>query len=581
MDNNGVKIKYGDVAPEAKENFVPTVSEKADFVDLEQLQRYNLQFPNYANPCEYGSVLLDGTSVPFPDNPQNENMGLWSTQLSGADGSFETPIVLTLATADYGQYSSQGFTFTFDTYNSIFCDDLNIKWYRYNSDTQNYDIIKDDDGNDLDIDFSPDSALYFCRRKVENFNKVVITFKKINMPYNRLKLRVIDFGYTTYFNADELRSVNVIQELNPISAELSTSTVDFVLDSNSDMDYSFQSKQPLEVYFNGVLRAVTFVTSSKRQSKNMWSVESEDYIGQLSRLTFLGDIYSGKNAGELLTSIFTQAKVPFEIDELLAEKTVSGHIPICDCREAVRQICFAIGAVCKTANEDKVVITVLDNNVRENIPLSRIRQGQSFEDGERVTQVKITSHNFTSSLEKVQAYTAEENGTGENIFVQFSDPLTRINISGGEIIRFSANYAVINATDDDCVLSGYKYRDEKTEIVKNNPLVLASELDNVVSIEDATLVTKDNAESILNSVYDYVSNTITTKLKINEGKRRVKFGDCKYGTVKYGQMVYDNVLSSGDIIQYSTEYLGDMTGRIISQRYNLNGGIVVKECEVV
>lgn len=174
MAEDGVKIQYGDVAPEAKENFTPSVSDKADFVDLAQLQKYNLQFLNYANPCEYGSVLLDSSASAFPAYPSAENMGLWSGQISGEDGSFLTPIVLTLESS--GQYSSQGITFTFDTFNSIFCNELNIKWYR------NGELIED-------ADFQPNSAFYFCRKKVENYDKLVITFSKLNMPYNRLKLR--------------------------------------------------------------------------------------------------------------------------------------------------------------------------------------------------------------------------------------------------------------------------------------------------------------------------------------------------------------------------------------------------------
>ena len=51
MMNKGVAIQYGDVAPEAKENFVPTASER-EFNTLLQLQQHNLDFPNYANPCE-------------------------------------------------------------------------------------------------------------------------------------------------------------------------------------------------------------------------------------------------------------------------------------------------------------------------------------------------------------------------------------------------------------------------------------------------------------------------------------------------------------------------------------------------
>ena len=191
MNNKGVAIRYGDVAPEAKENFYPSVNDKADFVNLSQLQQYNLNFPNYANPCELYSVVLDGTASAFPSVPEQANLGLWSERITNDNGLFvdengnEDPIVLTLTSE--GQYSSQGLTFTFDTYNQIYPTHIKIKWYR------NGQLIVDD-GKSMNIDFYPDNAFYFCRNKVNNYDKVVITFYSLNMPKNRLKLRVIDYG---------------------------------------------------------------------------------------------------------------------------------------------------------------------------------------------------------------------------------------------------------------------------------------------------------------------------------------------------------------------------------------------------
>ena len=54
MMNRGVAIRYGDVAPEAKENFKPT-SDSAKFDTLAQLQQYNLNFPN----CDNSGFFLD------------------------------------------------------------------------------------------------------------------------------------------------------------------------------------------------------------------------------------------------------------------------------------------------------------------------------------------------------------------------------------------------------------------------------------------------------------------------------------------------------------------------------------------
>lgn len=586
MNNKGVSIRYGDVAPEAKENFVPTASE-SEFDTLAQLQQYNLNFPNYANPCELYSVVLDGTAQAFPSVPEQANLGLWSEQISNDDGTFTEPIVLTLTSE--GQYSSQGLTLTFDTYNNTYCNHLNIKWYR------NGEIIRDENEEPQDKDFYPDNASYFCRKQVENYNKVVITFYSLNMPKNRLKLRVIDYGYGTFFYGDELRGVKLIQEIDPISTQISINTADFTLDSHSDMEYSFQQKQPLSVFFNGELKATTFVKKSTRKAKRLWSIQSEDYIGSLDSIPYYGGIYASKNAVELLTDIFTVAKVPYSIDEVFADAVVTGYIPFTTCRDALMQVAFAIQAVVDTSNSDVVKVVALEDDVKQTIPLNRIMQGQNFADEETVTGVEVAVHSYKPITETVDVYDASESGAGENILVKFSEPLHDLSITKGSFavdekgneLKYT-NYAVINANAN-CILRGKKYEHKTSTRRMNNSVVSANEIEKVIAIDNATLVTVFNINKVLNKCYNWLIKTNTTNLKIVEGKH-IQYGEpYKYGTglkygigLKYGGkhpniITYDEKVNVGENIKAETEYLGVVGGRLIKQSFNLNGNIIVKE----
>lgn len=590
MTNSGVSIRYGDVAPESKENFVPTASE-SKFDTLAQLQQYNLDFPNYANPCELYQTVLDGTASAFPSVPKQANLGLWSERISNDKGFFvdengeKEPIVLIL-TSD-GQYSSQGLTLTFDTYNQIYPTHINIKWYR------NGQLIVDD-GKSMNIDFHPDNAFYFCRNKVENYNKLVITFYSLNMPKNRLKLRAIDYGYGTFFYGDELREVKLIQEIDPISTQISINTADFTLDSKfSDTEYSFQAKQPLSVYFNGELKATTFVKKSTRKAKRLWSIQSEDYIGLMDSMPYYGGIYTNKNAVELLTDIFTVAKVPYSIDNVFANAVVTGYIPFTTCRDALMQVAFAIQAVVDTSNSEVVKVFALEEDVKQIVPLNRIMQGQNFADDETVTGVEVAVHSYMAldaSVEDnlVMAYNANESGIGENIFVKFSEPLHSVYAIGNcEIIEVGENYAIINAPDKYSRLAGAKYEHTTRTIRKNNPVVLASEIEKVVAIDSATLVSQYNIDNVLEKCYNWLIRTNQTNLKIVEGKHvqygdYYKYGEHKYGTFKYGQkypniITYDERVNVGENIKAETEYLGVVSGRLIKQSFNLNGNIIIKE----
>lgn len=577
MSNKGVAIRYGDVAPEAKENFVPTASE-SEFDTLAQLQQYNLNFPNYANPCELYQTVLDGTATAFPSVPEQANLGLWSNQLSNDDGTFTEPIVLTLTSE--GQYSSQGLTFTFDTYNQIYPTHINIKWFRYAEGTMTE--LSPDGG----VNFYPDNAFYFCRKQVKNYNKVVITFYSLNMPKNRLKLRVIDYGYGTFFYGDELRGVKIIQEIDPISTQISINTADFTLDSKTDMEYSFQAKQPLSVYFNGELKATTFVKKSTRKAKRLWSIQSEDYIGLMDSIPYYGGIYTNANAVDILTDIFTVAKVPYSIDEIFAGATVTGYIPYTTCRDALMQVAFAIQAVVDTSNSEVVKVFALEEDVKQTVPLNRIMQGQNFADDETVTGIDVTVHSYKPISETIDVYDATESGTGENIFVKFSEPLHDLSITKGEIVSHGTNYAVINANTN-CILSGKKYEHTTQTRRKNNPVVLASEVEKVVAIENATLVSQNNIDNVLEKCYNWLIKTNTTNLKIVEGKHvqygeEIKWGEKKWGEFKWGEkssniIIYDKSVNVGEKIQAETEYLGIVGGRLIKQSFNLNGNIIVKE----
>ena len=398
-------------------------------------------------------------------------------------------------------------------------------------------------------------------------------------------MRSIDYGSGTFFYGDELRNVRLTQQIDPISAQISINTADFVLDAKSNTEYSFQAKQPLSIYFNGQLKATTFVKKSTRKAKKLWNVQSEDYIGLMDSVPYYGGIYVNANAVEVLTDIFTVAKVPFEI-EIPNNKTITGYIPYTTCRNALMQVAFAVQAVIDTSNSDVVKVFELAEETKQTIPLERIMQGQSFGDEDTVTGVEITTHSYKPITETADVYDAAESGTGENIFVKFSEPLHDLSITNGEIVSRGTNYAVINAANE-CVLQGQKYEHTTQTKRKNNPLVLANDIEKVISIDNATLVSSSNIDNLIEKCYNWLVKTKRTNLKIVEGKHikraeTVKYGDRLYGTFKYGDaganvVVYDEPVNVGENIEAETEYLGNVSGRLIQQSFNLNGNIIIKE----
>jgi hypothetical protein len=561
-------IKYGDVAVGAREDFSPSSNDRAYFTNFDEIKQ-NISFPKYTNPCELYSTSLDGSCLFIPEF---KKLGWWSEQLSEDDGTFESPIVMT-ATAQ-ALYSSIGITLIFDEENNLYANDINIKWYRDNK------LISEKN-------FYPNKANYFCEKRVDYYNKIIITFYSINMPRNRLKVHGIEYGYGAEFYGDELRNVKVIQEIAPLSDEIAINTVDFDLISNRDIEFSFQDRQSVEVYFDGVLKAKTFIKDFKRKSKTQWTISTEDYIGLMESVPYVGGIYEDVEVVDVLQDIFRVAKVPFEIQQGVFDGIkISGFIPYTTCREALMQVAFAMGAAVDTSNRQNVYVSVLDESLSQIVPLKRIMQGQSFDKETKMTAFELIVHQYTPIEETTVLYEAKKSGSGDNIFVKFSQPIHSLSIINGNIDEEScgANYAVINANNG-CVLSGKKYEHNKVIKRKENPLVLSTDAENIISIENATLFSAQNVDNLIERCYNYYNKNRAVNLKIVEGrhtkKNGEKYGRDKYGLFKYGNepsgFEYDKTVNVGDLVEVETEYLGNIEGRIIKQSFNLNGGIIIKD----
>lgn len=535
----GILVKYSDVALGAKEAFVPTATSLQPFSSLDQLSQNGLIFPSYSTIGELNqtSLSMDITQTPLPATMGDNHIGIWSSELSGLDGTFTNAPVLTM-TATGELFTSTGITLTFDEENNLFASELTIQWY-------NGSTLLDE------VTFYPDAPLYFCENSVETYDKVVITFIKMNMPYSYLKLHAIDYGIIRVFENDEIQNSQIVNEINLISENLSINTFSVDLVPEEDVDFIFQKKQPIEVFCNGQLQGIFFVDKSQRVSKKVYNVQTVDYIGLLDKVTFMGGIYSGYSAGTLIDDIFSGLNIPYQLDEDLASQTITGYLPIMTCREALMQVAFALGAVVDTSKSEFVEIFVLPDETTATFDETNIVMGEQLEETDKLTELQLTEHTYTQTNETVTLY---ESGIGDNIVVQFSEPMYGLSLNYGTIVSSGTNYAIINATRSNSTLTGKKYNHTQKIISVKNPLITASDLQNIVAIDNATLINSSNSATIAQKCYDYFvkNQTVTVKLLAED--------------VKVGDQIFTEL-----------DYLGDRTSHIESMTYNLNGNKIIAE----
>lgn len=427
-----VKIIYKEIPIGAAEGAEVTAQGQTQGSVLALLPFGNDDRKEYATG-EHNMWVLNGTKAVY----NGEQYAFWSEALSDDECYFNNPPEITLTLDNY--YGSAGVDVDFGT--SSFCYEIELLWYR--------------DGELISQKtFYPNELKYYCENKVENYNKITLRMLRTAFPRTRARVNGIYFGMARTFYRDQLRSVKMTQQINLVSTELPENVLDWQLNSAERVEYLFQFKQPVEAYDNDKLLGAFYIKSSDRKGARLYAIKCTDAIGVLDEEAFPDAYHEGKNALELAEEICTG--FPVIMGEQLKNKTVSGVIRGCTRRQALQQLCFAIGAVADTSGVQGIkIFTPPSANPRE-ISKNRVRVGGAVKKSDLVTEVQLAAHSFTTT------------GEGESYEI-----------------------------------NGVTYYDTPVIHSKINPNASEADKKNVISITDATLISADNVSEILDRVYNY------------------------------------------------------------------------------
>ena len=90
--------------------------------------------------------------------------------------------------------------------------------------------------------------------------------------------------------------------------------------------------------------------------------------------------------------------------------------------------------------------------------------------------------------------------------ITFSEPAKDLASSAGAIIESGVNYAIIQMNETgECTVTGKVYEDLQSTFIRSAEEVNRNEVENVVSVTDATLVNKNNSYLLAESLFDYYS----------------------------------------------------------------------------
>lgn len=484
---------------------MPNIQPFSDFTELLDEEQAIRRWAT----VETNAWELDGTMEILPDGIGSVFMGVWSAAMSGDDGAFTAPPVLTVTFSK--AHTSGGVTLVFDEVTGDWCSDLNITWY-------------DQDGGQMaSKDFAPDSARYFCADQVEDYYKLAITFRKTNKPRRYLKLTGIIYGVTLALGSERLISCSVLEEANPISSEVSVNTLTLSFHTEQGtfdlLDLTgayvlFQQRQRADVtgWIDGMeMNMGTFYLDKPTTTESLVTVDCIDLLGTMDDTEYLGGYWSdGITAQNLIADIMQSAHIEpeqYAIADSLKSVTVRGYLAIQTHRAALQQVAFAIGAVVDCSRSDCINITPAKTANPKTVPVSRKVVGHEQTQDALVTGVEVFTHSYALGDRSGELF--KESRQPGDYLIQFSAPASGLSITGGSITESGVNYARIHVTSaGEVIISGTSYEDTQSlagsvymESLPANAKV------NVVTVSDCTL--DADAQALARRVYDYYQRRIT------------------------------------------------------------------------
>jgi len=474
------EIIYSDVSPTAAQEASASMSELQPFSSLTDLITPGSVPTKRWLTCEHNVTILNGTAEPF--EPEGEHLGIWSlVQSDDARNITVPPLEITFS----GLETSTALTLAFDAPTNTFCAELNLKYYR---------------GSTLlfERDFFPNSPTYSCMGTVEFYNKIIVQFKKLNLPRRFLKLHTVLFGLIRQYGGDELKALRVFEKIDATSQTLPINSSDFTIQPDEDDELLYQKRQSIEIRFGGELVAQHYINKAQN-----YSFSNIDIIGVLDTMgDYLGGVYTGNiSAGELISDI-VGGVAEIEIENGLRDIPIHGWLPIKKRRDALAMVQFAIGAIIDTSRSDKIHVFSLTNTVPIGIPVPRTYHAPTTEFEFPYTGVELIEYRLQKNQEEKKLF--EEETDGSRITVNFRNPVWAGRIINGTLIENHPNYVVFEGTQGQITsVMGREYGLLQVSVMKNNPLITTITEEKIYSVNNQYLVHQDNSSEILDRLYNY------------------------------------------------------------------------------
>ena len=257
-------------------------------------------------------------------------------------------------------------------------------------------------------------------------------------------------------------------------------------------------------YMDGNIAGTFYVETVERVQREIYKISAVSAIGIMDKQTHKGGIYTGEYLDAVIAEIIGQ-DFNYVVDGTVAAQRVYGWLPYGTKRESLYQILLAYGVELVVGDNGSMFFTFPDAGEGSLIPTDRVYSGGKVIYDEIASRIDISEHSFHYDGTVAEEMLFDSRGElVDNVLITFDKPFnpSTIRCSDGAITfsEVGTNYAIVSGSG---VVSGKPYVHNVRIVSKDNN---NADVEKVVSVKEATLITFVNADNVLLRLAEYYFN---------------------------------------------------------------------------
>ncbi|MCL2814388.1 MAG: hypothetical protein FWD23_07295 [Oscillospiraceae bacterium] len=559
-------IKYEMSDPSAKPDSNPAAADVQPFGNAALLKYDNIEPPGHYATLEHNYYLLDDSPETWPENPFPIAWIWFSRSMSGANGIFAVPPTLDITFSTV--HKSPGLTLFFYPDTDDYASQIRVTWYGFSGAVIKTGI------------YANDSVAATIKESVADYTRVKIEMLSTNNPYRYIKMFAIEYGIIFRFTDNMINTANLLEEIDPISDVLSVNTFDFNIlqknpefaDTGTSENEFLMKKQKLTLTADDEMYGVYFLDIWEDITLNNISFNFNciDAVGAMQSYNFSGGLYQNEPLGSIVAQLFDicfpTGDIKFFIDPLLSGATITGYMPMMDCRQALQWLCFAVGATADASRRNTVWVYPRDDETTYYIPRVKVYRNGKMRNRSYRSGVDVTAHEFIEGDEPVELYNGEL-PVGKHTIL-FNEPAHTLSVAGAAIDTTHINYAVVNvAAEGEVVLSGLKYIHNELIYSVKDEYIVAGEIEDIVVLSGCTLINSENALLVAQNIYDYYKYRTVVETDIVLDGKEVGY---RANIFLQNKKAVNGIIESLDINLRANRAKSKIVGKIVETKFIIN-----------